>query len=197
MKNVLIAVLLIFLSGCSGISKVITVANPSMTPTPILIENTSSPTITITLTPTQIPPEISNEFCNAEEANAAIVKLLELAGDQTNGEPTQESTITTQSTPGNEGSRITEAQRLLIVAVIDAKRIELTLLSVPKCLLPAKEHLLNSFSSMIQLMTPDENRINSDIFELLIQVSQEQDAFENEITRIQNCLPSGCDLVQE
>jgi hypothetical protein len=186
-KKALIVFLTIILTSCS--SAVVT------TPTPTLIINTViiTQTPTITLTPTETPYQLSGKFCDLDDVNWAIKNLKNINGDSDNATPTPtpvEDTLSATQTA--EAFHLTEAQRLIIIAAIKEKQLELSMLNVPECLLPAKEHLANSLAGMFKLFNPDKDVTDSEILSNLFYAGAEQQAFEDEIKKIQECLPYGC-----
>jgi len=195
-RKICLAILLVFQIGCSS-GPVATIL-PPFTPS----KPTSTPTITltptITWTPTKTPTAtekpLSGKFCEPDEVNRAIEKLIKTSG--TDFESIETATPTISPTPepsGTPGSqKLTDAQRLEIVGAIIEKKLELELINIPPCLDYAKQHLANSFDKMMEFFGPHENDKSEDILGILIAAGFEQQYFESEIKRIQRCLASGC-----
>lgn len=153
--------------------------------------NTHQPAMTevIELTSTQKP---STEFCNSSETEKALKRLMNISGIY----ESEEEAATQATDEVNTSEEISEADRLLIIAAMKEKQLELSLLHVPKCLQLAKEHLSNSVDLMIKMFSPEEDVTNEDIFSNLISISTEQQSFKAEMERIQECLPKGCNSME-
>lgn len=188
MKKYLSLFFLIVLASCSSTSattKQISSTSeitPSSTTTFI---QTIAPTKTITPIPT------SSAYCDPVEANKAIKKLLEITDIHIEENSEVTPTLTPTSEPTSD-QKISETDQLLIIGAFKEQQLELSIMSVPKCLLSAKKHAINSFDGFIQLMSRDENDNNIDVYSILVYISDEQQSFKDEIEKVQACLPIGC-----
>ena len=170
----------LFIAGCSQIPIQKSQVTISSTPTFITETNTLLPTATIT------PLPISSAYCDPVEANAAIKKLIDIGGI-----PIEDNLPT--STPGpNDNQPLTDIQQAGAIAELKEKQFEISLLNVPECLQSAKKYLINSYDGFIQLFSLDENDSNDDAWSALVNISNEEGLYKDEIKKVQACLPIGC-----
>lgn len=148
---------------------------------------TQPPAMTEVIEPTSTQKP-SNEYCNSKDAEKALKRLMDISGIY----GSEEKTATQATDNDTTSDELSEADRLLIIATMNEKQLELSLINVPKCLQLAKEHLSNSVDGMIKMFSPEEDVTNEDIMNNLVFISTEQQLFKDEIKRIQECLPSGC-----
>ena len=135
------------------------------------------PTSTPEITPTSAP--VPAGYCDYEAAMRVVSKLDEL-------------TKTSEEKNTNSDQTLTEAERLIIIALFSEKILELDLMNVPGCLEKSVELLRTSYVGFKELFSVSEDTTGEEAFGILVSISQTQKEFNEEYARVKACIPTGC-----